>query len=64
MPKPNARACLISGPPGIGKTSTIRIVAKALGFSLLELNASDNRSKKTIESLLKDLNYCGNNISY
>jgi replication factor C subunit 1 len=30
-------------------------VAKSLGFSLLELNASDNRSKKTIEGLLKDL---------
>jgi replication factor C subunit 1 len=54
MPKINARACMISGPPGIGKSSTAKIVAKELGFSILELNASDNRSKKTIEALLKD----------
>ena len=26
IPKPNARACLLSGPPGIGKTSAARIV--------------------------------------
>ena len=26
MPRPNARACLLSGPPGIGKTSAARIV--------------------------------------
>lgn len=54
LPKPNARACMISGPPGIGKSSSVRIIAKELGFSILEFNASDNRSKKTIESLLKD----------
>lgn len=45
---------MISGPPGIGKSSSVRIIAKELGFSILEFNASDNRSKKTIESLLKD----------
>ena len=55
MPKPNAKACLVSGPPGIGKSSSVKIIAKELGFSTLELNASDNRSKKTIEGLLKDL---------
>ena len=55
MPKLNAKACLISGPPGVGKSSTVKIVAESLGYYLLELNASDNRSKKTIEGLLKDL---------
>jgi len=24
---PNAKACLITGPPGIGKTTTVRLVA-------------------------------------
>jgi replication factor C subunit 1 len=45
---------MLSGPPGIGKSSSAKIIAKELGFSILELNASDNRSKKTIEALLKD----------
>ena len=45
---------MLSGAPGIGKSSSAKIIAQELGFSVLELNASDNRSKKTIEALLKD----------
>ena len=55
MPKINAKACIISGSPGIGKSSTVKIVAQELGYNLIELNASDTRSKKTIDNLLKDL---------
>jgi replication factor C subunit 1 len=54
-PKVNARACLISGAPGIGKTTCVRLIAKKLGFHLLELNASDARGKNRIEELLKGL---------
>jgi replication factor C subunit 1 len=32
----NARAALLSGPPGIGKTSTARIVCAALGYEVVE----------------------------
>ena len=46
----NAKACLISGPPGIGKTSTCRIISKALGFEILEMNASDCRNKLAIQT--------------
>lgn len=35
------RAVLISGPPGIGKTSAAHLVAKSLGFDIIERNASD-----------------------
>jgi replication factor C subunit 1 len=45
MPRINAKAALISGPPGIGKTSACRILCKTLGFETLELNASDCRNK-------------------
>ena len=48
MPNPNAKAALLSGPPGIGKTSSVRIVCKMLGFECLEMNASDCRSKLAI----------------
>uniref|UniRef100_A0A0C9RS00 Gnf1_0 protein n=1 Tax=Fopius arisanus TaxID=64838 RepID=A0A0C9RS00_9HYME len=44
------KACLLSGPPGVGKTTTVQVVCNELGFDLLEFNASDTRSKK----LLKD----------
>jgi hypothetical protein len=43
------RAVLISGPPGIGKTTSAHIAAKLAGYSPIELNASDTRSKKLIE---------------
>ena len=39
------KAVLISGPPGIGKTSAAKIVCHALGFDVMEVNASDTRGK-------------------
>jgi len=39
------KAVLISGPPGIGKTSAARIVCATLGFDVMEVNASDARGK-------------------
>jgi replication factor C subunit 1 len=39
---------LISGPPGIGKTTFVRLLANEYGYSLIEQNASDIRNKKSI----------------
>ena len=36
QPNINARAAMLSGPPGIGKTSAARIVCESLGFEVLE----------------------------
>ncbi|KAI0464525.1 hypothetical protein LJB42_002140 [Komagataella kurtzmanii] len=47
------RACLISGPPGIGKTTAAHLVAKSLGFDIIEKNASDVRSKSLLMSDVK-----------
>ncbi|XP_060066245.1 replication factor C subunit 1-like [Ylistrum balloti] len=43
------KAALLSGPPGIGKTTTATLVCKEAGFSFVELNASDTRSKKSLQ---------------
>ena len=48
QPNPNAKAVLLSGPPGIGKTSSARIVCRKLGYEALETNASDTRNKASI----------------
>ncbi|KAI1471045.1 DNA replication factor C, large subunit [Daldinia caldariorum] len=44
------RAIMLSGPPGIGKTTAAHLAAKLEGFDIIESNASDTRSKKLVES--------------
>lgn len=39
------KAVLLSGPPGIGKTTSSIVVCKMLGFQTTEVNASDSRGK-------------------
>lgn len=41
---PDKKIMLISGPPGLGKTTLVQIVAKVSGYNLVEINASDERS--------------------
>ena len=44
----NAAACLISGEPGIGKTTAVRLVTKIKGYQTYETNASLQRNKNLI----------------
>lgn len=50
-----AKTVLLSGPPGIGKTTIATLVARECGFECTELNASDTRSKKMLQTGLKDV---------
>ncbi|KAI1699605.1 ATPase family associated with various cellular activities (AAA) domain-containing protein [Ditylenchus destructor] len=43
------KAALLSGPPGIGKTTCAVFACKELNLRYMELNASDARNKKSIE---------------
>ncbi|XP_040583875.1 replication factor C subunit 1 [Lepeophtheirus salmonis] len=49
-----AKCALLSGPPGVGKTTTASLVCKELGFDIMELNASDGRSKKSLDTNVKE----------
>ncbi|XP_078032825.1 germ line transcription factor 1 isoform X2 [Augochlora pura] len=49
------KAALLSGAPGIGKTTTVQVVCKELGFDLVEFNASDTRSKKLLKESVSEL---------
>lgn len=40
----NGRGSLISGPPGIGKSTMAHLIAKTAGYTITEYNASDTRS--------------------
>jgi replication factor C subunit 1 len=45
------RGVLITGPPGIGKTTMVHLVAKACGYKVAEYNASDTRSATSLQGL-------------
>ena len=49
-----AKAALLSGPPGVGKTTTSYLVACELGYEIMEMNASDTRSKKKLDTEVSD----------
>ncbi|XP_073948238.1 germ line transcription factor 1 [Choristoneura fumiferana] len=49
------KAALLSGPPGVGKTTTVSLVCKELGFDTVEFNASDTRNKTLIKEQIGEL---------
>ncbi|KAI1111199.1 replication factor RFC1 C terminal domain-containing protein [Nemania sp. NC0429] len=49
------RAIILSGPPGIGKTTAAHLAAKLEGYDVIESNASDTRSKKLVETGVSEI---------
>lgn len=49
--RPDKPALLFYGPPGTGKSATAAALAREKGWDLIELNASDTRTKNEIERI-------------
>ncbi|KAF3482780.1 chromosome transmission fidelity protein 18 [Arthroderma uncinatum] len=45
---------LLTGPPGLGKTTLAHVCAKQVGYEVLEINASDERSRTVVTGRIKD----------
>ena len=43
------RSVMLSGPPGIGKTTAAHLVSRLGGYDILEYNASDTRNEKLLK---------------
>jgi len=52
--EPVKAAVLLEGPPGIGKTSIVFALANDFNMEVVETNASDTRTRKTLEKRLKE----------
>ncbi|KAF9438709.1 hypothetical protein BGZ76_005654 [Entomortierella beljakovae] len=63
--RPDRKILLITGPPGLGKTTMAHVIAKQAGYNVIEVNASDDRTgqsvKGKIESVLDNQSIIGNN---
>lgn len=45
---------LLTGPPGLGKTTLAHVCARQAGYEIVEINASDERSRDVVKSRIKE----------
>ncbi len=57
--KQGAKAAILVGPPGTGKTTCVHLSAEKLGLQLVELNASDTRTKEKLSKRLGEVIHSG-----
>lgn len=52
LKKTDFKAILISGPPGIGKTTAAKLCARECNYEFVILNASDSRNKNAVNNFV------------
>jgi chromosome transmission fidelity protein 18 len=46
---------LLTGPPGLGKTTLAHVCARQAGYEVQEINASDERSRDVVKGRIRDM---------
>lgn len=46
---------LLAGPPGLGKTTLAHVCARQAGYEVVEINASDERSREIVKGRIRDM---------
>ena len=45
---------MLTGPPGLGKTTLAHVCARQAGYEIVEINASDERSRDVVKGRIRD----------
>lgn len=53
-PPQQRKILLLTGPPGLGKTTLAHVCARQAGYEVVEINASDERSRDIVKGRIKD----------
>ncbi|KAF9904497.1 hypothetical protein EC991_002657 [Linnemannia zychae] len=51
--RPDKKVLLLTGPPGLGKTTMAHVIARQAGYNVVEVNASDDRTGASIKGKIE-----------